>query len=181
VTAASAEGVVRIAGWFQALDQRPIVGLWVTRVFAAGLVVLAAACGAGSTTSEGKGSGAAASACSQLAALYRDALPAAAACTPGVSACTAQRKAVGAVLHAPRMAPLVSNCQRGSKARFVFGDQDWPAWKWEAREFGTGPRARAPSTSPGAAECGSGRRRRALANPAEVSCARVERDRGDGS
>ena len=23
------------------------------------------------------------------------------------------------------------------KARLVFGDQDWSAWTWEAREFGT--------------------------------------------
>jgi hypothetical protein len=26
------------------------------------------------------------------------------------------------------------------KARLVFGDQDWSAWTWEAREFGTGTR-----------------------------------------
>lgn len=24
-----------------------------------------------------------------------------------------------------------------AKARMVFGEQDWSAWKWEAREYGT--------------------------------------------
>ena len=27
------------------------------------------------------------------------------------------------------------------KARLVFGDQDWSAWTWEAREYATGTRA----------------------------------------
>jgi hypothetical protein len=28
-----------------------------------------------------------------------------------------------------------------SKARFVFGDQDWSTWTWGVREYGTGTRA----------------------------------------
>ena len=92
---------VRTAGWFLAPDQPPIFGLRMARPRTAALVVLAAACGAGSTTSGGKNSGAAASACSQLAALYRDALPEAAACNPGVSACTAQRPLVVSLAGTP--------------------------------------------------------------------------------
>jgi hypothetical protein len=39
----------------------------------------------------------------------------------------------------PSSAPEEAIQQLLSKARFVFGDQDWSAWSWEAREYaGTG-------------------------------------------
>ena len=37
----------------------------------------------------------------------------------------------------PNSTPEAAMDEFLSKARFVFGDQDWSAWTWEAREFGT--------------------------------------------
>ena len=37
----------------------------------------------------------------------------------------------------PNSTPEAAMDELLSKARFVFGDQDWSAWTWEAREFGT--------------------------------------------
>jgi hypothetical protein len=41
----------------------------------------------------------------------------------------------------PNSTPEAAMDELLSKARFVFGDQDWSAWNCEAREYGTGTRA----------------------------------------
>ena len=37
----------------------------------------------------------------------------------------------------PNSTPEAAMDELLSKARFVFGDQPWHEWKWEAREYGT--------------------------------------------
>ena len=37
----------------------------------------------------------------------------------------------------PHSTPEAAMDQLLSKARFVFGDQPWQKWQWEAREYGT--------------------------------------------
>jgi len=36
----------------------------------------------------------------------------------------------------PNSTPEAAMDDYSSKARFVFGDQDWSAWTWKAREYG---------------------------------------------
>ena len=70
----------------------------------------------------------------------------------------------------PNSTPEAAMDELLSKARFVFGDQDWSAWSWEAREYGrASPRSFASGgTAPAGIEL-----RCATTSMGEAQCSRL--------